>query len=132
MEDYINTTKLTTDQNSGDGECFVCHGMINTISSFVFFNSSKIEFIKTVPSSNFGLKVTNIFMSKNLTRSYQSRHLQLHQIHSKLSSQTRCIKLDLTTETNELHHLHVVDQRVAMSPGHGAGTIQRLLTNLLN
>ena len=40
--------------------------------------------------------------------------------------------LDRSAETDELDHLHVVDQRVAVGPGGLAGTLQGFLSDLLN
>ena len=42
-------------------------------------------------------------ISKNIT--YQTIILQLHQVHFKLGSQTRGIKLNWATQANKLNHL---------------------------
>ena len=41
----------------------------------------------------------------------------------------RC--LNRSTESDELDHLHVVDEGVAVGPGRLAGALQRFLSNLL-
>ena len=50
--------------------------------------------------------------------------LQLNNLQLKVSSDSVLIKLDTTSETIDLHHLHVVDQRVAVLPGVVAGAAE--------
>ena len=107
--------------------------MVYTRPGVLLLHPGQVQLVQAVPGPNLGLENITLFIKlREDLIFYQSWHLKLHQVHLKGCPQSRGVKLDGSTEANELHHLHVVDKRVTVCPGQGPRAVQRLLPHLLH